>query len=217
MSPFAAYPLAARFANIAIACFAIFGFGLATMHLLRPDYAPSSHMISDYAVGPWGNVMTTAFACIGLGSLMLSLAFAGSRPGSVAAWLVTVLFAVTSVGSALTAAFPTDLPGAPSTTSGDIHAMSFYVNVASLVLAAVTIAILSLRDSRWHAYRLGCVVFALLLVSALILQFKTLHRGMPYGLTNRLFVVIMICWLLFVATRLREIALPVTSSRTDGA
>ncbi|WP_130618089.1 DUF998 domain-containing protein [Dyella amyloliquefaciens] len=191
MHPSTTGPHAPLFANAAIACFAVFTFGLAVMHLLRPDYAPSTHMISDYAVGRWGSVMTAAFACISLGSLMLSVAFAGSVPGSMATWLVTALFAITAMGSAITAVFPTDLPGAPSTTSGNIHAMSFYVNVASLVLAAVTIAVVSLHNSRWRTHRSGCVGFALLLILALFLQFKTLHPGMPYGLANRLFVVIM--------------------------
>ncbi|WP_114240755.1 DUF998 domain-containing protein [Dyella sp. C9] len=215
MMPVTYDAFAARFANAAVACFAAFAVGLAVMHVLRPDYAPSAHMISDYAVGPWGSVMTTAFASMGLGCLMLGLALVTSHTKSVAAWLAAVMFVIASAGSVVTATFPTDLPGAPSTTSGDIHAMSFYVNVACLVLAAATLAVIASHDSRWRAYRRGCAVYALLLALALVLQLKTLHRGMPFGLANRLFVVIMICWLLFITIRLRQITLPSRPLRGD--
>ena len=38
-------------ATAAIACFAYSVFVLLMMHVLRPDYAPASHMISEYALG----------------------------------------------------------------------------------------------------------------------------------------------------------------------
>lgn len=201
-------PLTTRLANAAIACFAVFALGVGVMHLLRPDYVPSSHMISDYAVGPWGGVMTMAFASASLGCLMLALALAHSGPGSVVGWVTTALFAVASVGLAVTAVFPTDLPGGPRTTSGYIHAMSFLVNVASLVLAAVLLAIVALRDARWRVHRLWGTVLALLLVLALVVQIKTMHRGMPYGLANRVFVAVMSCWFVVTAVRLRRLGRP---------
>ena len=39
------------FATTAIACFAYAALAILLMHVLRPDYTPASHMISDYAVG----------------------------------------------------------------------------------------------------------------------------------------------------------------------
>src|SRR5215470_17529554 len=123
--------LTTRLAEAALVCFAVFALGIALMHFLRPDYEVSSHMVGDYAVGPWGGVMTTAFAGASLGCLMLALGIARSRPGSLAGWLAAALFAIASVGFAVTAAYPTELPGAPSTTAGDIHDMSFLVNIAS--------------------------------------------------------------------------------------
>ncbi|HWM70482.1 MAG TPA: hypothetical protein VNO35_28180 [Steroidobacteraceae bacterium] len=47
------------FATAAIICFCYGAFALALLHFLRPDYAPASNFISNYAVGPYGWIMTT--------------------------------------------------------------------------------------------------------------------------------------------------------------
>ena len=73
------------FANTAIACFTYSVLALLLLHVLRPDYAPASHMISDYAVGPYGWVMTTWFLATSCGCLMLLLGLARSGPRSVTA------------------------------------------------------------------------------------------------------------------------------------
>ena len=72
------------FATVAIACFAYSALVLLVllvllvMHVLRPDYAPASHMISDYAVGRYGWVMTSWFLAMSCGSLLLLLGLARS-------------------------------------------------------------------------------------------------------------------------------------------
>jgi hypothetical protein len=40
-------------------------------------------------------------------------------------------------------------------------------------------------------------------VLTFLLQLFTLRKGMPYGLTNRLFVVVLLSWLICTAARLR--------------
>jgi hypothetical protein len=205
MVPASTDRLTARPAEAALACFAVFAVGIALMHVLRPDYDVSSHMISDYAVGPWGGVMTTAFAGASLGCLMLALGLARSRPGSIAGWLAAALFAVASMGLAVTAAYPTDLPDAPPTTVGYIHELSFLVNISSIVLAALLTAIVALRDARWRANRVPGVLLALLLVVAVVVQFRFLHRGMPYGIANRFVVIVMTTWFVVTAIRLRRL------------
>ena len=197
----------AGLADVAIVCFACFGLGIALMHGLRPDYAPSSHMISDYAVGPWGGVMTAAFASASLGCLMLAIGMARSRPKAVSGWLMTLLFAVVAAGLLVTAIFPTDLTRL-STRSGEIHEISFMVNVGGVVIAALAAVVLSWRDPRWSGYRGLGTAFAVLLALALFLQFKTLHRGMPYGLANRFFVLVLIGWLVSVAMAIRRLRAP---------
>src|SRR5205809_2604665 len=79
------------FATTAIACFAYAALRSLLMHVLRPDYTPASHMISDYAGGRYGWVMTTAFLALSCGNLMLLLGLARIGPSSVVARLGTLL------------------------------------------------------------------------------------------------------------------------------
>src|SRR2546423_599983 len=53
---------------------------LSAMHFLRPDLAPTRHMVSEYALGRYGWVMTSAFAAMALGCLMLLLGLLREGP-----------------------------------------------------------------------------------------------------------------------------------------
>ena len=192
-------------ARAAVVCFACFALGIAVMHALRPDYPPASHMISDYAVGPWGGVMTAAFGCASAGCLLLAIGMVRSGPNSGWEWLMALLFAVVAEGLFVTALFPTDPPGAPSTRSGDIHDISFMVNVGGIVAASLVAVVLSWRDVRWGGFRRLGAAFAVVLLFALVVQFKTLHHGMPYGLANRFFVTVLIAWLISVALAIQRL------------
>ena len=52
----------------------------------------------------------------------------------------------------------------------------------------------------------SALVLASLSVIAFVLQFLTLHRGMPYGYANRLFVIVLFAWFLGTWIRLRAVA-----------
>jgi hypothetical protein len=119
---------------------------------------------------------------------------------------------VTAAGLIVTAIHPTDLPGSPQTRSGDIHELSFRVNVLGILLGVLALsAVLGARDA-WRRDRRALRWLAALVVIALVLQFATLRKGLPYGLANRFFVMVVFAWMLFVAQRLRGIAAQPTSA-----
>jgi heme/copper-type cytochrome/quinol oxidase subunit 4 len=103
---------------------------------------------------------------------------------------------VAFAGLIVTALFPTDLETAPSTRTGDIHAISFLVNIVSILLSTICLALSYAADPRWHARKGAALVLAGLLIAAFVAQYLTLHKGAPYGITNRLFVVVLIAWLI---------------------
>jgi hypothetical membrane protein len=193
------------FATTAIACFTYSVFALLLLHVLRPDYAPAHHFISDYAVGRYGWVMTTWFLAMSCGCLMLLLGLVRSGPNLVAARIGTLLLGVASIGLAVSAIFPTDVR-LPETTTGEIHFVSFLVNIGSIVLAIVLLSLSFGSQPRWRPYRRTALILAALVVLAVVLQFLTLHKGAPYGLANRLAVTVLIAWLLATSIRLRAVA-----------
>lgn len=195
-----------RFAEVAIVCFSYFIVALVLLHLLRPDYTPVDHMISDYAVGRFGWVMTTAFVAASAGCLALGLGMAAVGPRSIAGRCAVLLLWVTAAGLLTTAIFPTDLETAASTTTGDIHTASFLVNVVSVNLCALLFAFSFQQSDAWRSFRWTGLGLALALLAAFIAQFLTLHRDAPYGLTNRLFVAVLMVWFLMTAAHLRRVA-----------
>ncbi|NKJ01677.1 DUF998 domain-containing protein [Novosphingobium sp. SG707] len=176
--------------------FAYFLTALLLMHVIRPDYTVIDHMISDYAVGRFGWIMTTAFVALGAGCLTLALGLLRDGPGSWPGRIGAALLIVAFVGLLVTALYPTDLETAPSTRTGDIHAISFLVNIVSILLSTMCLAWSYALDPRWRAHRATALAWAGLLIAAFIAQYLTLHRGAPYGITNRFFVAVLIGWLM---------------------
>ena len=193
------------FATTSIACFTYSVLALLLLHVLRPDYAPAHHFISDYAVGRYGWVMTTWFLAMSCGCLMLLLGLVRSGPTLVAARIGTFLLGVASIGLVVSAIFPTDVR-LPQTRAGEIHDMSFLVNIGSILLAIVLLSLSFGSQPRWRPYRRTALTLAGLVVLAVVLQFLTLHKGAPYGLANRLAVTVLLAWLLTTAIRLRAVA-----------
>jgi hypothetical protein len=194
------------FATAAIACFAYFALALLLMHALRPDRPLATSMISGYAVGRHGWVMTTAWLALSCGCLLLLLGLARSGPRSGTARLGALFLGILSIGTLITAIFPPDRPGAPSSRSGDIHDISFLVNVVSILLASGLLSAGFGSDGRWRAFQRTAVTLASLLVLAFVLQVLTLYERELYGFANRLFVTLLIVWLLTISIRLRALA-----------
>lgn len=187
-------------------CIAYFLLALGLLHYLRPDYAPAKHMISDYAVGAFGWLMTSAFVALSISCLMLMLGLAATGPRALPARIGVALLGAAFCGLVVTAIFPTDLPGSPETASGDIHNATFLLNVGSLLSATVLLTASFFRDARWRSVGPVAVLLAALVVAAFVLQFVSLRPGSPYGLANRTFVITLLSWLMLVSLRLRSVA-----------
>jgi hypothetical protein len=97
-------------------------------------------------------VMTTFFLATSCGCLMLLLGLVRSGPNLVVARIGTLLLGVTSIGLVVSGIFPTDVR-LPSTRSGEIHDMSFLVNVGSILLAIVLLSVSFGSQPRWRPYR----------------------------------------------------------------
>jgi len=196
------------FATIAIVFYTYAVFALLLMHVLRPDYTMRTHMISDYAVGRYGWVMTTWFIAMSCGCQTLMFGLARSGLKTVSFKIGAGFLCVASIGLLISAFFPTDLEEAASTRTGDIHTISFLINIVSIILSMIFLTICFRSHPRWRSYQRIAIMLTLLVVTAFFIQFFTLRRGAPYGLTNRLFVVVLLVWFFITTFRLR--ALPIT-------
>lgn len=193
------------FATTALACFGYAVVALLTLHFLRPDYTPATNFISNYAVGPYGWVMTTWFLAMSCGLLALAAGLHTGGLRSITARLGMFLLLVAAVGLVVSAVFPTDIAGAPSTRSGAIHDQSFLVNVGSIFMASILLSVSFGTHPSWRSFRGTAWILTSLILAGFVIQFLTLHKGMPYGLANRFFVLVLLAWLFGVTLRLRSL------------
>lgn len=193
-------------ATAAFTCFVYSACALSLMHVLRPDYVVSTHMISDYAVGPYGWIMQSVFLAMGLGTFTLMLGLALSGPATISSRIGVALLGVASIGLVVSAFFTTDLEEAKiATQHGFIHDMSFLVNILSLTSAAFLLSSSFGRDPRWRAYQRTSFLLASLVLIGLVTQILSMQTLYLYGVVNRLFVVVLYAWFMASAFWLRRV------------
>src|SRR5262245_6770182 len=77
------------------------------LHLLRPELAPVSHRLSEYAIGRYGGLMTAAFLCVGASLLMLAGAIVGADR-RLFSRLVAAAVGLAGVGMVVSGVYRTD-------------------------------------------------------------------------------------------------------------
>ncbi len=119
-----------------------------------------------------------------------------------------ILLGVWAVGALRLALFPTDIAGSGHVTlHGLIHLL---VASIAFVCGAIGEFLLSLRlsasaDERWRSMRIPMLTIAILALIALILLYFGSSFGLRHigGLLERLFIGLILLWILLVALRLR--------------
>jgi hypothetical membrane protein len=170
--------------------------------MLPPHYNAISQAESDLAVGPYGFVMTINFVVRGLLGLALvwALSRAVAKSGLSRAGLV--LLAIWGIGALVLALFPTDLAGAKPTLHGVIH---LFVALLAFICGAIGELLLALhfaKDDRWRSLRAPALAIAVIAIIALVILLLGAFPHM-YGLIERVFIGLVLLWMLVVALRLR--------------
>jgi hypothetical membrane protein len=178
---------------------------------LNPDQSPVSMGMSGLATGRAGWVMRLAFVVRGLTALALVGGIHGLVPEAARSELGLALFAVWGGGSALLAAYDTDMPGDAPTSHGRAHAIIAFV---AYVAAAVGMILVSLKLGEANAtadtasWTLPIALFA---AAAMVVQFagfgaaaRSMDEGLGRyaGLLQRVYLFTVMLWTALVAAGL---------------
>jgi Protein of unknown function (DUF998) len=211
--PITATQLAA--ASVALAGAAATVLLLAGLHLLSPQFDPRWRMVSEYANGHYGWVLSLMFACWAVSSWSLALAIR-SRVETRAGRIGLVLLVVSGLGEAGGSAFDLNNP---------LHDLAGALGIPCLPVAAMLISVaLGHTQPRSNARRvllltanLTWVSLVLLVVTFIVMIATYVQAGgdvttasskvpaLPsgvialVGLTNRLLVVADCLWVAVVA------------------
>jgi hypothetical protein len=196
--------------SVRAACVAIAGAGavfllLASLHLLSPEFDPSWRVISEYAKGRYGWVLSLMFATWALSSWALAIAV-WSQLNGIGGKIALGFLIAAGVGEAMAAVFDINHP---------LHNLAGMIGVLSLPIAAMLISVRLGRTQAWAAARNRLLwtanltwVSLVLMVAALIIMMsgytRAGHKMTPdvialVGWPNRLMVVVDCLWVVTVA------------------
>jgi hypothetical protein len=180
---------------------------LVVLHILRPDLDPSWHVVSEYANGPHGWLMTITFAALAAGCtamVVLLLPVADSWPIRVG----TILLALAATGLAMAALFPADIvqdPMPPVSWTGSMHSVASLLGNPTLLIGMLVLAFALPGYAPWEGT--GSILLALAVIAWLsfiammvglfvFLPQGTGGLGALVGYGNRLLVAAYAGWLI---------------------
>jgi hypothetical protein len=194
-------------ATVAIVAIAYFAAVIVALHFLRPDLNPISRPTSEYAVGPYGSLMASAFLSMSLASWALVISLYQGLSQAARPRIGLALLGLWAVAVLIAMIFPVDPEGAPQTLAGTIHAINGRVAFPSLTLATVLISRRFKHDKGWRALYRPATILSLLILVAFFGVPVALIIGLDFaGLAQRIYLVTFVTWFLLIATRLRSLA-----------
>lgn len=165
------------------------------LHLLRPDLDPVQRRLSEYAVGRFGWLMTTAFVLFGAGLFALGRAVRSAGALTPTMRLVRVLLIIAGIGMTLSGIFETQL-GPPVVQWREIvHSQASALAFVALVASAVLTATAARTAMDWGPFRRAADVITALATGSAVVSPMT-HDGPWAGLVQRSSYVAVVCWLL---------------------
>ena len=181
-------------AMLGVAYFVVAGVAL---HFLDSALDPVEVYMSDYALGPYGWLMKSAFFAVGLGTIAIGLGLRATLAAGKRVTPAVVLVIVAGIGFLVAGTFNTDpYDAVQETTSGSIHLLGALVLFLSLVISAWLLRGVFSRDRRWQGLTSTTLWFAIALTATFVFMFV---GPLGAGLDQRIFVVVVMSWLAFLA------------------
>ena len=192
-------------ALIAIGGIVYFFVAVVVLHFLRPEFNPVDHAVSNYAVGPYGYLMTAAFYALALSVFALALGLARSMVLTNQARLAVLLLNIAGVSMIVMAIFPGDVHALhpPATITGVIHWTAAGVSFSSIMIAAFILSNCFKTDERWQAFQRSTQVLTIAMVVGLLVYGVLALIGW-IGIGQRIYISMSLMWLVFMAVWLRS-------------
>ena len=191
-------------ALLAIVGIVDFLLNVAALHFVRPDVNPVLEPMSDYAVGPYGFLLTAADIGSGLAALALAFGLYLSLASPARSYVGLFLLGLYGVSVLLAGIFPIDV-GGEATTVGTIHNIVGNISFFGFPIAVILLSLGMGKDERWRSFRRPALALSLVVVLTVILTIVGFNLGIGFGLTQRIANVTALVWMLAVALHLRSV------------
>ena len=183
---------------LVLACFV----AMVLLHAVRTDLDPVRQVMSEYANGRFGFLMTAAFYAIGLACMALALRLGRAVERRPLAMVLRVLLALGGLGLILAGVFEVERPAVPDTIEEVIHSDATLTAFTLIITAMLLFAIACRHDPRWRDFRLAATVLAVIAaVAGAFSPFAGLTTWS--GLAQRVLGLTVVLWLGLTALHIR--------------
>jgi hypothetical protein len=200
---------------------------LGALHILSPEFAPSWRMVSEYANGAYGWVLSLMFACWAVSAWALAYAIR-SHVKTTGAKIGLVLLIVAGIGEAMGGLFDINHP---------LHGLAALIGIPTFAIAAMLISVGLSRTQSWSGARKTLLwtanltwISILVMAGTFILMIVTFIQAggdmtadastvttLPAGVialvgwANRFLVIVYNIWVMVVASHVAESTGPSSS------
>jgi hypothetical protein len=174
---------------------------LAALHVLSPEFDPALRMVSEYALGNFGRVLTLMFLAWALSCVALFFAIK-SDVLTIGGKIGLVFLLAAAVGMSMAAMFD---------VNHNLHGLAAMIGIPSLPVAAILISVSLSHNPSWTPVRRSLLWTGILTWASLVLMTVAVFTGMSatgeaspdawFGWANRLLVIAYNVWLMVVARR----------------
>jgi len=178
---------------------------VAALHIVRSDVNLVLEPVSNYAVGPYGFLLTAADIGSGLAALALifGLYLSIAPPGR--SYVGLFLFGLYGVSELMAGIFPIDV-GGEATMVGTIHNIVGNISFFAFPVGVILLSLGMGKDERWQSFRRPALALSIVVVLTVILTILGFNIGIGFGVTQRIANVATLVWMLVVALHLRSVA-----------
>ena len=197
-------PSSAVLGNLALGGTTFFLIVIVAMHILSPDIDPVHRPTSEYATGPFGYLMASAFLALSLATWVLVAGLNEDLRPRGAERIGLFFLAWFAIALLIAAAFPLDPEGAPRSLAGTIHRINGPIAFLSLTLGTNFTSRLFRRHDAWRPVFRIASALALLMIPEYFAGGFTAAQGTSAGIAQRILIVTFASWYLVVGSRLRS-------------
>ena len=190
---------------ITLSCVVYYAGAILVLHVVRTDFDPGYRYLSEYAVGPYGALMTSTFFVLSAGSIALAIGLWRSVSSKLRI-LPGLLFWLTwACAVFLAGVFTGDLQGTPHTRIGQIHEQMGMIAFPSAIVAMPLISVPLRWEQKWNSlWRSAIVLSAVVIMSFLVFdRFAEADLG---GLDQRISLAATLIWMWILGRKMRKIA-----------
>ena len=197
-------PYRATGASLAVLIFALVCFaGVMLLHVLRGEIDPLRQVMSEYANGSHGLVMTMVFYGFGLASLALAFRLRRAITLSGVTRLFPFLLALAGLGLVVSGVFEVERALVPDTLEEVIHSDASVVAFMLLIASMFLFSLACRSDPRWWDFR--WISASLSVAGALVATATPLSAGTGWsGAVQRLLGLTVLLWLILTALHVRK-------------